>query len=463
MSTARILIVDDEKLLRWSLRDSLSEAGYEVVEADTVRSGLECLDQETFDLILLDYMLPDGDGFEVLAAHGKDPDACPVLMMTAHSSLEHAVRAMRSGAHDYLEKPVRDEDLLLRVERALETAKLHSRMEHSQRTQKSTFTLASVVGESPSLQQVLRIVERLLPAADTTILIEGESGTGKGVLARAIHYEGPRAAGPFLSITCTALPESLLESELFGHEKGAFTDARSQKKGLLELADGGTVFLDEIGDMSPALQSKLLGFLEEHTFRRVGSSRDLSVNVRVIAATHRDLKALVREGTFREDLYFRLKVIPLCLPPLRDRKEDIPRLAQHFVEHFNREMNKHVEGVSERFLEELTQYSWPGNIRELRNTIERAMILGQEKVLDSADLPMALIDETLTAGSAHDDDTEFRLPARGIDLESVERSFLEQALERTRGNQTRAGKLLGMNRDQVRYRIEKFGLAKSRD
>ena len=456
MPQSHVLVVDDEKLLRWSVRDCLLRAGYDVTDAGTVNEALERFRDGSFDLAVLDYMLPDGNGLEVLSALHETNPSLPVVMMTAHSSIDHAVEAMRAGATDYVSKPFQDEDLLLRVERGLETARLKYQVEWVQEEQKKRFSLKTVVGDSPALQGVLRIVERILETADATILIQGESGTGKDVLARAIHFEGARACGPFMNITCTALPESLLESELFGHEKGAFTDARAQKKGLFELADGGTVFLDEIGDMSPQLQSKLLRFLEERAFRRVGASAEMRVDVRVIAATNKDLKTLVKKNEFREDLYFRLKVIPLFLPPLRERKEDVPKLVEHFVDRFRKELKKEVTGVSPEFLRELTEYHWPGNIRELKNTIERVMILSTGEVLDSADLPIDLFDEPKK--ELESDDDSFRLPARGVKLESVERSLLKQALERTRYNQTKAAKLLGLNRDQIRYRIEKFGL-----
>ncbi len=456
MPTGNILVVDDEKLIRWSLRECLQEQGYDVSAVETGGEALGKVDEEPFDLVLLDYKLPDTNGLEVLGRlHRTHPDL-PVVMITSYSSVDHAVLAMRTGSTDYIAKPFRNEDILLRVSRVLETSRLRSQVDRLQRAEVQRFGLKNVVGDSPAFCQVLRVVERVLDSGDSTILIEGASGTGKDVLAKALHYEGPRAAGPFMNITCTALPENLLESELFGHEKGAFTDARTLKKGLMELAHEGTVFLDEVGDMSLYLQSKLLRFLEEKTFRRVGGGKDIRVDVRVIAATNKNLRELVNEEKFREDLYFRLKVIPIHMPPLRERIEDIPLLVDHFIHVFNREFKKSVSGVTPALLARLEEYHWPGNIRELKNTVERAMILGTSDKIDAEDLPMDLLDEV--RDSRAESPRGFELTRDGVHLENLERDLVVQALRLTAGNQTRAGRLLGLNRDQIRYRIEKFSL-----
>jgi len=306
--------------------------------------------------------------------------------------------------------------------------------------------------------QHLRLLERVAPSEATTILLLGESGVGKGVIARALHDSSRRAARSFLTITCTALPETLLESELFGHERGAFTDARQQKRGLVELAQGGTLFLDEIGDLSPGLQGKLLRFLEAKQFRRVGGTRDITVSVRVVAATNRDLAREVAEGRFRQDLYYRLNVIPIAIPPLRERREDVPPLVERFIAHFNREFRKQVVGFEPRALEAMSAYSWPGNVRELRNAIERAVLLSDGDLLRASDLPPEIRQPRATAmGMRVADRGAYYLPEEGVIYDDLERELVRQALQRTRGNRSRAARLLGMNRDQIRYRIEKFG------
>ncbi len=450
-----VLVVDDERLIRWSLKEFLGEEGYKVTAVEDGKSALRSLEEEPFDLVLLDYKLPDVNGLEVLAKiRERDPEM-PVVMITSHSTVENAVTAMKAGANDYVAKPFRNEDIALRVDRVLETGRLKKEVNQLRQEQLARFGFGRVIGKSPSMQAIFKLVERVLPLGDATILIQGESGTGKDVLAKAIHYGGPRAAGPYVNITCTALPESLLESELYGHEKGAFTDAKAQKKGLFEVANGGTIFLDEIGDMTLYLQSKLLRFLEEKAFRRVGGEKDTQVDVRVIAATNRDLKKLVEKSLFREDLYFRLKVIPILLPPLRDRADDIPLLIEHFIGEYNREFKKCVKGVAPALMKRFMEYHWPGNIRELRNTVERAMILGTQEYLGGEDLPLELLDEVQgTSASAG----LLKLTRKGIDLETLEKDLVTQALDLTNGNQTKAGRLLGLNRDQVRYRIEKFNL-----
>ena len=455
MPQDNVLVVDDEKLIRWSLKESLQKEGYKVTTVEDGRSALKAVEEEDFDVVLLDFKLPDIDGLQVLSqirAMGRD---LPVIMITSHSTVDHAVSAMKAGASDYISKPFRNEDIGYRVERVLETGRLRKELLQLRKQQMENFGFGKLIGKSPSMQSILKLVERILPMGEATILVQGESGTGKDVLSKAIHFGGPRASGAYVNITCTALPESLLESELFGHEKGSFTDAKALKKGLFEVAAVGTVFLDEIGDMTPYLQSKLLRFLEEKTFRRVGGQKDIQVDVRVIAATNKDLKKLVEKGLFREDLYFRLKVIPIMLPPLRDRVEDIPLLVQHFIEEFNREFKKNVKTIAPSLMRRLTDYHWPGNIRELKNTIERAMILGAQEELCAEDLPLDLLDDSPRKDAVA---SIIKLTRQGVNLEAVEKDLVQQALQLTNGNHTRAGRLLGLNRDQVRYRIEKFNL-----
>jgi DNA-binding NtrC family response regulator len=369
--------------------------------------------------------------------------------MTAYSTVDSAVEAMKHGAYHYANKPFNLDEIALLVEKALETSRLRSEVRAFRTTQAKAYSFDTIIGQSAAMTAVKTLLGRIAGSPATTVLLTGETGTGKDLAAKAVHYNSDRAAKPFVNITCSALPEQLLESELFGHERGAFTDARQQKRGLFETADGGTVFLDEIGEMTPGLQAKLLRFLEEKTFKRVGGLSDIKVDVRVIAATNRDLEEEVRAGKFREDLFYRLQVMPVVLPSLRARRGDVSLLAKWYVERYNQEFRKRVRGLTSEAIAVLEQYGWPGNVRELRNVIERAMLLVEHDWLTPEDFA------ALPRGARA---TTFKLPPDGLNLEEVERDLLLQALDRTDWNQTHAGRLLGINRDQVRYRIEKFGL-----
>jgi len=450
---ATILVVDDEPLIRWTLSERFGQEGHRIVEADSVKAALAAFGPGV-DLVLLDFKLPDGDGLQVLRSmKAADPDV-PVILLTAFSSIETAVEAMKQGAYHYANKPFNLDELSLVVGKALETTSLRREVKQLRASRAEPYAIDRIIGDSEPMRSLKALLARVASSPASTVLLRGESGTGKDLAAKTIHFNSGRSARPFMNITCSALPDALLESELFGHERGAFTDARQQKIGLLESADGGTVFLDEIGEMVPALQAKLLRFLEEKAFKRVGGSADVRVDVRVIAATNRDLEEAVKKGTFREDLYYRLNVMQIVLPPLRERLADVPLLVSFYIDTFNREFRKNIRGVSAEALALLKGYRWPGNVRELRNAVERAMLLADGPWITPDLLPLA----TAAGSAVH---ATMELPEEGVNLETLERELVVQALRRTGGNQTKAATLLGLNRDQIRYRIEKFGLEKT--
>jgi two-component system, NtrC family, response regulator AtoC len=454
MRAATILVVDDEQLIRWSLASRLQDEGYRVLEAETATDALKRFREGGVDLVLLDYKLPDGDGLDVLRQIKTSSPDTLVILLTAHSSIELAVAAMKQGAHHYANKPFNLDEIVLLVEKALETTQLRREVRALRSSQAQPYSLDRIVGDSDAMVAVRMLLKKIAASPASTVLLTGESGTGKDLAAKVLHYASDRATKSFMNITCSALPENLLESELFGHERGAFTGADRQKRGLFETADGGSVFLDEIGEMVPALQAKLLRFLEEKTFKRVGGAVDIRVDVRVIAATNRKLEEEVRQGKFREDLYYRLNVLPIPLPALRERAKDIPLLLKYYIDAFNTEFKKRVQGIAPDAMQRLQAYGWPGNIRELRNAIERAMLLGEGTMLTVDDFAM-------TSGQRGRLTEGVELPANGVDLEQLERSLVVQALERSGWNQTRAATLLGLNRDQIRYRIEKFKLERA--
>lgn len=450
MAAEKILIVDDEQLIRWSLAERLRADGYDIVEAATGAEALERA-RDGVDLVLLDYKLPDTDGLSVLRQIKELASDTLVILLTAYASVETAVQAMKEGAYHFANKPFDLDDVAFTVARALETTRLRREVRRLRASEARPYSVDRIVGDSAAMQMLRNLLSRVAVSPASTVLLTGESGTGKDLAAKVLHYNSDRAHRPFMNITCSALTETLLESELFGHERGAFTDARQQKRGLFESAEGGTVFLDEIGEMASALQAKLLRVLEEKSFKRVGGVQDIKVDVRVIAATNRNLEEEVKAGRFRQDLFYRLNVLPITLPPLRQHLEDVPALLGFYIDSFNREFRKNVKGVSPAALRLLQQSGWPGNIREVRNAVERAMLLTSSDWLEPADFPLTA-GVTTTAG--------FELPATGVDLEALGKSLVMQALERSGGNQTRAAALLGMNRDQIRYRIEKFGLTR---
>ncbi len=452
MPARRVLVVDDEPLSRWSVAERLRAEGCEVSEAGT---GAEAVDraEHGVDLVLLDADLPGGGLAAIERLRRVDPDLLAIVL-TASRDASAAVDAMRAGAFDCAGAPVDLDDLALRVSRALETTRLRRHLRTFCDTLARPCGLDAIVGECEPIQRVIGLIRRAAGSPASTVLITGESGTGKDLVARVVHYASARATRPLLGITCSAMPDTLLESELFGHERGAFAGADEQKRGLFEQADEGTIFLDTIGEMAPHLQAKLLRVLEDRAFRRLGGAGDIRVDVRVIAATHRVPEELVKAATFREDLFYRLNVLRIELPPLRTRGRDVLLLARHFVRTFARELRRPARELSPAAEAALMAYPWPGNVRELRNVVERAVLICQSAQLEPADfdgLPSARA--AASAGSGG-----FMLPPEGVSLEQVERSLVMQALERSGGNQTRAAALLSLHRDQIRYRVEKYGL-----
>src|SRR5438477_5430244 len=390
MPSEKILIVDDERLVRWSLRQKCEEWGYHVVEAEAGEPGLKVAQHESPDLVLLDVRMPDLSGLEVLDQLKKNGDARAVIMITADPQLDDVKSALKLGAYDFIGKPLDFEELHVTIQNALEANRLRSEVQSLRGEVRRHGGYHEVVAVSPKTTELMSFVQKVAASEATTILIQGESGTGKDLIAKTIHYESTRQNGPFVAINCSAIPETLMEAELFGHERGAFTDAKQMKKGLFETANGGTLFLDEIGELSPLLQAKLLRVLEDQVIRRVGGVRDMQVDVRVIAASNRDLEKAVREGHFRQDLYYRLAIIAIFIPPLRERKEDILPLVDFFIDRYNRKFKRSIRGIADETRSLLLNHNWPGNVRELKNAIERGMILEDEPLLRPAYLPVSV-------------------------------------------------------------------------
>jgi DNA-binding NtrC family response regulator len=471
MPATKILIVDDERLVRWSIRQKCEEWGYHVIEAEAGGAGLELAQRESPDLILLDVRMPDLTGLEVLDQLKKNGDASGVIMITADPQLDDVKAALKLGAYDFIGKPLDFDELHVAIKNVLEATSLRTEVQTLRGEVRRRAGYSNVVSVSPKMIELMSFVRKVAASEATTILIQGESGTGKDLIAKSIHYESARQQKPFVVVNCSAIPEPLMEAELFGHERGAFTDAKQMKKGLFEVADGGTLFLDEIGELSPLLQAKLLRVLEDHVIRRVGGIRDMQVNVRVIAASNRDLEMAVREGEFRQDLYYRLAIIAIFIPSLRDRKEDIMPLVDFFIERYNRTFKKSVRGITDATRRLLLSHNWPGNVRELKNTIERGMILEDGPFLRPLYLPFSVGESggpTLLARTAHGDGgltlpngrmlPRLYIPEGGTSLEEVEHCLVELAMRQADGNQTHAAKLLDISRDALRYKLKKFGL-----
>ena len=458
--TVRLFMIEDEPIVRSALHAQLSRDGYALEEAENLAQARSRLAGEPVDIVLLDMQLPDGSGLDFLPLLRREWPGTPVIVMTGHGSIEAAVDAMSRGAVNFIQKPLNFAALRASLEQAIETGRLMQRTNDDVERSAARYRFSNIIAKSDSMKRVIeqaRIV--VAESRATTLMLLGETGTGKGLLAGAIHYASTRRSQPFQKVICSAIPESLLEAELFGHERGAFTDAKERRRGVFESTDRGTVFLDEIGDMPVALQAKLLGILEDRSFRRIGGSSVINVDVRVIAATHRDLDQAVAEGRFREDLYYRLNVVPLTLPPLRERLEDIVPLAQSFVDEFNRTLGRRVVTMEKSAKDKLLAYSWPGNVRELRNVVERALLFASSSILTANDLFLETrVKRRRSTDAARSQPVEnLTLPAEGINLEQHEMELVRQAMERADNNQSRAAALLGISRDQIRYRLDKMG------
>jgi DNA-binding NtrC family response regulator len=492
-----VLIVDDEPMIRWTLAEGLRSWGYAIVEAGTISNALAKLDTEHPTIVLLDINLPDGSGLDALIEIRKRQPEAIVIMITSEVIVENTIAALRGGAYDFIGKPIKLEELQVTLRNAIEAHDLRKEVRHYRREQTRQFNFEQIIGNSLALLEVIDLARKVASSEASSVLIQGESGTGKDLVAKAIHYASRRADAPFLAINCAAIPATLLESELFGYEKGAFTDAKNRKEGLFEQAQGGTLFLDEIGELELNLQAKLLRILEDGAFRRVGGLKDIPLDVRLLTATNKELRQESEAGHFRLDLYYRFSVIQIDMPPLRERGDDVILLAKYYIDHFNKKFGKQVRGLSPEVVKLFHNYSWRGNVRELRNVIERVMILEDEDVITTKYLPRGF-DETETFAKATGEmraeiPTEtlpvaaievptqeedmmitkpqmeeqaaeepnvpaplFQLPQDGIILEEVEMSLVQQALERSRGNQTRAAEMLGISRDQLRYRLKKL-------
>ncbi len=451
MEKARILIAEDEQTQRELLAGFLQKEGFSVAAVSNGKEVLRSLEQTFFDLILLDYKMPDLDGFHTLQEIRRLYPDLPVVMMTAYGSVETAVASMKTGALDYLTKPIDLDELLLILQKALERSKLVQENRELRQQLQERYTFDNIVYGSPKMEEVMGLVSRVAPSS-ATVLITGESGTGKELIANAIHHASPRSRQPLVKVNCAALPEPLLESELFGHEKGAFTGALQRRIGRFEEADGGTVFLDEIGDLTPSTQVKLLRILQEREFQRLGSNVSLKTDVRVLTATHRDLEEAMRKGLIREDLYYRLNVISIHLPPLRDRREDIPLLIDHFLKKFSKKDQKTISDISKEARHVLLRYSYPGNIRELENLIERAVVLCRGEIITTQDLPFHLLE-------GRSEKTEGLSPKeKGLidTLEEGEKDMILKALQEHGGVQTKAAESLGISERVLRYKMKKY-------
>ena len=457
-----VLIIDDQNLIRNSLKVALEKEGYGVYTAETGEEGLRVFKKHNVDLVLLDIRLPDINGIDVLKRIREVDAEILVIMMTGYGTVESAVTAMKLGAFDYVNKPFKTRHITTIIKLALETQRLKREVSEIRGKNRDLYGTDKIVGQSPATIKSLEMIKKVSQIESSTVLIEGESGTGKELVAKAIHYNSARCNGPFVEINCSAIPYTLLESELFGYEQGAFTDAKRVKKGLFEQASGGTLFMDEIGDMDLGMQAKVLNVLQEQKFRRLGGDRVIKTDARIIAATNHNLRDDVSRKKFRQDLFYRLNVIYIYLPPLRERREDIIALAKYFISEFNAAFKKTVRGVSEDAMDLLAHYSWPGNVRELRNTIERIMIIDNPEIIQSKHLPAEITGEPLHPSGACDPGSGFDLeiPEGGLDLKDltdrVQARLIQNALARSGGNRSKAARLLNLDRFSLRYLMNKL-------
>jgi DNA-binding NtrC family response regulator len=450
----KIVIVDDEQAIRWSLGEALKNEGYETEEIENGKKALKAFRNDPADLIILDLKLPDINGIEVLKKIKEMDEQVPVIMMTAYGQIETAVEAIRCGAYDFLLKPFQLEKMKITIRNAFEKSKLRNELNGIKKKNRDSYSFKNFIGKSDVMLKVFERVKKIGASRASTILIQGESGTGKELVARAIHESSMGKDRAFMEINCAALPETLLESELFGHEKGAFTDAKRRKIGLFEIAEGGTIFLDEIGEMGVTLQSRLLRVIENKTFRRVGGVKDLIVNTRIISATNRELKEEITKGNFRNDLYYRLQVIPIQLPPLRDRTEDIELLANHFISIFNKEFKKKIKPIGSEITKLFQNYSWPGNVRELKNIIERAVLLDAESEIMVEHLPLEI-----QAGSVEEVEDRSNMnidQLYPLSMKEMEKLLIIKTLERTDGNKSESSRILGISRQTLRDKVKLY-------
>jgi DNA-binding NtrC family response regulator len=460
--------VDDDAAIRWSLAEALRSWGYVPVEAGTVAAGLSAFEVEEPTAVLLDIDLPDGSGLDALREIKARRADAVVIMITASVQIQNTISALRGGAYDFIGKPLNLEELRVTIRNGIEAHQLRREVTQVRRERARQFSFDQIVGDSPAVQRMLTLARKVAESEVSSVLLQGESGTGKDLVAKAIHYGSRRSEGPFVAINCAAIPATLIESELFGYEKGAFTDAKARKEGLFEQAEGGTLFLDEIGELELGLQAKLLRVLEEGTFRRVGGLKDIPLDVRIVAASNRDLRAESEAGRFRLDLYYRLSVIQIDIPPLRERGDDILLLTDHYIRQFGErlKLRRKIRGLAPEVAAAFRRYAWPGNVRELRNVVERALILEDAEIITTEYLPRDLLAQAgQPAPSSAQPRAEgfgprdFTLPPQGLSLEDLENSLVRQAIERSGGNQTRAAELLGISRDQLRYRLKKLDAA----
>lgn len=447
--TKKILIADDEKNMIWALKKAFKNEDYKIITAANGIEAVEKATSHTPELVLLDFKMPKLNGLEALKKIKEIDPKISIIMMTAHGTMESAIEAMKNGAIDYISKPFDIEDLKLQIRKALDIGAMKDQIEFLTEELRNT-TGKVIIGKSSKIKDVLDRVSKVANS-NATVLITGESGTGKELIANAVHYSSDRKDKPYVKINCGAIPENLLESELFGHEKGAFTGAVNKKLGKFERASKGTIFLDEVGELSLPMQVKLLRVLQEKEIERIGGTAVIKIDVRVVAATNRDLKKMVEEGSFREDLYYRLNVIPIEIPALKERKEDIPLLVKYFIEKYCKQIGRSMIDIHKEALEMLVKYEWQGNIRELENVIERMVILCQDDTINKKDLPKEILYKDINS-------IEFVLPENGINFEEVEKSFIKQALVLSEGNQTKAAKLLGITRHTLLYRMDKYDL-----